>query len=427
MPRQFCSFALALLIAQAAPAQDKVSPAEAKAATELKKGATFIDYDEKHPDKPIIGLSYYSRTFDEQTAALLNEMKHLKSLGGYDVKFKPGTLKLLKNHTTLETLQFGGSTDLAALMELPDGPPIKHLNLGDGRFTAEHFESVAKVQSLRTVTVYLARIKPEVLRPLHKLKNLETLAAPTDEPFAAADLAGFGSLVQLTCVAPNNSPEFFESLAKMKTLRRLGLLPHVVNGNPPNAPPAGLAKLATADLTRLVLRVPVGDANITALAGMKGLTGLDIDATGVTATAIKSLNGLPKLSALRLVGRDVPADAVVELMSLPALKELRLHVGPVADEGMKAISTLVGLEILELGRFTPGADKATQHIAKLTKLKSLDLSASDLTDAGLKQLEGLKNLTELKIGFTKTTPAGQAAFKKAVPNAKIITFITTGP
>ena len=140
----------------------------------------------------------------------------------------------------------------------------------------------------------------------------------------------------------------------------------------------------------------------------------------------------------RLSWRDeqMPAAAVKQVMrgllpasavELPALKELRLHVGPVADEGMKAISTLVGLEILELGRFTPGADKATQHIAKLTKLKSLDLSASDLTDAGLKQLEGLKNLTELKIGFTKTTPAGQAAFKKAVPNAKIITFITTGP
>lgn len=427
MFRLLATFTFTVLCAHATPAQDKVSPAEAKAAAELKKGATFVHYDEKHPDKPIIVLSYYSYTFDERTAALLNEMKHLKSLGGYDVKFKPGTLKLLKNHATLETIHFGGSTDLEALKELPDGPPIKQLNLGDGQFTAEHFESVAKVQSLGTVSVYLARIKPEVLRPLHKLKNLESLTAPTVDPFAAADIAGFGALQELICVAPNNSPEFFDTLAKLKTLHRLALLPHVVDGNPPTAPPAGLAKLATAGLTALTLRLPVGDSNITALSEMKGLTHLALDTSGVTEIGVKALAGLPKLTDLWLFGKDLPVSAVVALKTLPALDHLRLNVGPITEEGMKAIGSMTKLEVLVVSRLTPGADKATQHVAKLTKLRSLDMTASDLTDAGLKQLEGLTNLTELKIGFTKTTPAGQAAFKKAVPNAKIITSATTGP
>ena len=416
------------LCARPAGAQDKVSPEEAKAAAELKKGATDVTVDEKHPDKPVIGLGYYARTIDEKTAALLKDMKHLKRLGGYDVKFAPGVLKLLKDHPTLDTIAFSGSTDLAALKELPDGPPIKELFLGDGQFTVEHFGAIAKVPSIRTVSIYLARIKPEILRPLHKLKNLESLSAPTDEPFSAEDVSGFRSLVQLTCVAPNDSAPFFEALAKMKTLRKLTLLPQYVGGNPPTTPPAGLAKLAAlTDLTNLTLGFPVGDANLTALATLKNLTQLNADATGMKATGMKALAGLPKLTSLRLSGKELPEAAAVELKGLSGLKELDLSVGPLTEDGMKAVGSMTGLESLKLGNSHRGADKAMPHVAKLAKLRSLDLTFTDLTDAGLKELGGMKALTELKVGGTKTTPAGHAALQKALPKVKIITSFTTGP
>jgi hypothetical protein len=66
------------------------------------------------------------------------------------------------------------------------------------------------------------------------------------------------------------------------------------------------------------------------------------------------------------------------------------------------------------------------HVAKLTKLRVLDLTFTDLTDTGLKQLHGLKELTELHIGAAKTTAAGRDALQKALPKAKIITSFTTG-
>src|SRR5262245_12343471 len=86
------------ICARPALAEDKVSPEEAKAAAEIKKVAQQVILDEKHPDKPIVAAFFYTRTFDEKFAALFNDLKHLKELGGYDVKFKSGTLKLLKNH-----------------------------------------------------------------------------------------------------------------------------------------------------------------------------------------------------------------------------------------------------------------------------------------------------------------------------------------
>ena len=408
-----------------ADAQDKITPAEAKAAAELKKGTIRVEVDASRPDKPVIGLGYYSRTIDEKMAALLMDMKHLKSLGGYDVKFKPGVLKLLKSHPTLETIGFAGTTDVAAVLELPEGPPIKELFMYDGKFTAAHFEAIAKVPSIRLVRVSLSRLKPDIVRPLHKLKHLESLSVYGDEPMSAADLAGFDSLTQLTCVEPNDSPEFFGAIAKMKSLHRLTLLPHFTGAK--RKTPLGLEKLAAlTNLIELTLHIPANDTVLKALAPMKNLAALNVEVLGVTAAGIKSLAALPKLAGLSLRAAGLPETAVVELKELRSLQQLRLNVGPLTDAGMAAICKLTTLEVLQLGEFKPGADKAMSHIVKLTKLRLLDLTFSDLSDTGLKELIPLKNLAEVKVGGTKTTAAGIAAFQKARPNVNVVTSFTTG-
>src|SRR5262249_31784115 len=52
------------VLARPVSAQDKVSPEEAKATAELKKGALGVQVDEKHPDKPVISLGYYNKVYD---------------------------------------------------------------------------------------------------------------------------------------------------------------------------------------------------------------------------------------------------------------------------------------------------------------------------------------------------------------------------
>jgi hypothetical protein len=406
-------------------AQDKVSPEEAKAATELLKRAKRADLDHTHPDKPVIRLMLDNATIDEATVALINKMKHLKTVGGVNVTFEPGTLKALKGHPALERLELGAYSDLAVVLELPEGPALKELSLGDGDYTVEHFEAIAKLPSLRSVSIrpLFTRIKPELYRPLQKMKNLESLDAASimAVPFSPMDIAGFGSLKQFACIVPQDADDFFDALVKLKSLRKLDVTPHF-RGKPTKVPPQGLNKVAQmTDLTELSIRGPITDETLAALAPLTNLTALGIESGGLTAAGIKSLGKLPKLTVLHLVGRPLPNAALAELTGLSGLKCLRLYIGPISEEGMKTIGSLTQLEELVIGRFQPGVEKALPAITKLTKLRKLDLATSDLTDDGLNQLAVLKDLTELRIGWTKTTPAGHTAFQKALPNVKLFT------
>ena len=55
----------------------------------------------------------------------------------------------------------------------------------------------------------------------------------------------------------------------------------------------------------------------------------------------------------------------------------------------------------------------------LTTIASLDLSGTQVTDAGLVRLKGLKRLSELTLSFTKVTDAGEKKLRQARPNLKI--------
>ena len=55
----------------------------------------------------------------------------------------------------------------------------------------------------------------------------------------------------------------------------------------------------------------------------------------------------------------------------------------------------------------------------MTCLKWLDLSNTEITDAGLEQLKGLKKLEKLDLSNTKVTNAGVKDLQKTLPNLKI--------
>jgi hypothetical protein len=58
-------------------------------------------------------------------------------------------------------------------------------------------------------------------------------------------------------------------------------------------------------------------------------------------------------------------------------------------------------------------------LAVLTKLTTLSLSNMRVTDAGLKELTGLKNLTALKLFGTEVTAAGVQELRQALPKCLI--------
>ena len=54
-------------------------------------------------------------------------------------------------------------------------------------------------------------------------------------------------------------------------------------------------------------------------------------------------------------------------------------------------------------------------MAKLKQLQSLNLTFTQVTDAGLKDLAKLKQLQRLDLTFTQVTDAGVAELQKALP------------
>jgi hypothetical protein len=68
---------------------------------------------------------------------------------------------------------------------------------------------------------------------------------------------------------------------------------------------------------------------------------------------------------------------------------------------------------------TQVTDAGLKILAGMKTLQTVDLGFTEVTDAGLKELEGLKNLRTLDLGFTKVTDAGVAALQKTLPDCRI--------
>lgn len=106
--------------------------------------------------------------------------------------------------------------------------------------------------------------------------------------------------------------------------------------------------------------------------------------------------------------------ADLTLDKLKALTELRLGGHRKSDNKhlfvepaeFRHLAPLTGLTKLHLGENDGATDEALAHIGKLSGLKALVLWDAPITDAGLKHLAGLRELTDLDLAFaTKLTTA----------------------
>jgi hypothetical protein len=65
-------------------------------------------------------------------------------------------------------------------------------------------------------------------------------------------------------------------------------------------------------------------------------------------------------------------------------------------------------------------DDALKGLARLTRLRKLQLSATRVTDQGLPQLQGLKELEILALLGTGVTNEGVARLQTALPRCQIV-------
>jgi hypothetical protein len=77
----------------------------------------------------------------------------------------------------------------------------------------------------------------------------------------------------------------------------------------------------------------------------------------------------------------------------------------VTDAGLEHLKGLTTLQMLDLSG-TEVTDAGLEHLKGLAKLRTLDLAVTKVTDAGLVHLKGLTELQSLDVGGTRVTGAG---------------------
>jgi internalin A len=205
---------------------------------------------------------------------------------------------------------------------------------------------------------------------------------------------------------------------------------------------------ANKHLRTLVLRgTDITDVGMPYLAALTGLKSLDLSHTMVGDVGLESLPALSELEELDLGGTRITGINLNFLKLLPKLKKLsfngiqRRNAGAcwtplVTDLDINTISLLSGLEDLNLGvgvslgktgvpvgagncRVTGGiqlTDLGVAKLAKLTKLRRLDISGAKITPGGLKVLERLPQLERLSLwnctALDDSAAAEFAAFPK---------------
>ena len=95
-----------------------------------------------------------------------------------------------------------------------------------------------------------------------------------------------------------------------------------------------------------------------------------------------------------------------------------LSIRRVTDAGLKELAGLKQLQTLILnGNLV--TDAGLKELAGLKQLQTLYLGSTRVTDAGLKELAGLKQLQSLNLHDTKVTNAGVQELQKALPEVRI--------
>lgn len=125
------------------------------------------------------------------------------------------------------------------------------------------------------------------------------------------------------------------------------------------------------------------------------------------------LTGLRKLHLGENDG--VKDEALVHVGKLASLKELVLWDAPMTDAGIKHLAPLRELTALDLAFATKITTAALPDIVRLEKLEKLNLAGTKVDDVSV--LSKLTHLKELKLG--KLTPQGVEALKKANPALEI--------
>ncbi|MHB1036255.1 MAG: leucine-rich repeat domain-containing protein, partial [Pirellulales bacterium] len=127
----------------------------------------------------------------------------------------------------------------------------------------------------------------------------------------------------------------------------------------------------------------------------------------ITNGALDTIQRMPNLEQLSLKGCDITDRGLSQLTGLSKLKSLDLSRTAVSDQGMLAIAKMRQLAELELDGTQIG-DAGVSHLAAHPGLQRLSLYGTAITDESMKTIATLSRLDELYIGDTRVGDRGMS-------------------
>ncbi len=146
---------------------------------------------------------------------------------------------------------------------------------------------------------------------------------------------------------------------------------------------------------------------------------VDLGETQATDDDLALIGLVPSVESVVLTSTPITSDGLRHLRGLSRLRVLSLWKTAIDDRGLAHLAGHTGLENLVLDNTGIG-DAGLVHLRDLTELEEwLGLCHTKVTDAGLPNLARLRKLRSLNLIGTQATKAGMRELQKSLPNTDI--------
>lgn len=122
---------------------------------------------------------------------------------------------------------------------------------------------------------------------------------------------------------------------------------------------------------------------------------------------------------VNLSGKTLTEGDLKEVGAVMHLHTLNLRGSSFPVAGLKGLSELRMISVLNLADCKEATDEAIKELIPIQSLETLSLAGTPVTDAGLKHLAALPLLVSLDLTGTKVTDAAVAELQKARPRCKV--------
>lgn len=290
------------------------------------------------------------RTLNDEMAASLSGLKHLKSLALTNTVISNATVEMIvKSFPDLTELDLSSNT-----------------NMSNG--VLKIISGLGKLQRLTLVQNKVNDIGAQQLSKLENLRLLDLRGNMEAGDMALEVVAGLPKLAAFKHRSTAVTDSGMEYLSNNPSLESLLLQDFVITDQSgPHI--AKLAKLSQLEIFRCQ---GFGSEGVLALKGM-GLTRL-------------TLRDLPNVDDRALEAFD----------DMPKLKRLYLHeLSTVSDSGLTHLANLKALELLDIWSVPQMTDATIDVLATLPELKELSIRATGVTDAAVDKILAMPKLQSL--------------------------------